>query len=1009
MATINGSDSAETINGTGSDDVITGGLGDDTITGGGGNDSIVAGPDTLVAPQNLFLDWTDQGGGGTNLTGGFTQDTGGINVGVTYTDLGPGTAFRVSGTTQYTGGGPFDSNSGAYLEGSGNGDALRVDLDFSAVAGSGFSDEVQNVQFRINDIDLGSARQDIVTVIAYDANGNPVPVTITPGPGSTDTVSGGTVTAGTGSDSASSSSGSALVEIAGPVSRIEVVYSNGSTGGQAVWLTDVHFEAVPSDDDSVLGGAGDDTILGGVGDDILFGESGEDSLVGGTGSDTLDGGTEDDILIGGEGADSLVGGSGTDTADYSASDAAVNVDLASGTGTGGHAQGDTLSSVENVTGTSFDDTISGDANDNVLNSGAGDDSISGGGGNDTIDAGLGDDTVDGGAGDDYIVAGPDTLPPSSSHVLDWTDQGGDTTDISSGFVQDTGGVNVAVTYNNLGIGTDFEVTTDTQYTGGGPFDANSGAFLQGNGSGDNSSVEMEFSGVPGSGLSGEVQNVEFRINDIDTSAWQDVVTVLAYDADGNPVPVTITLPSGSNDSLSGNTITGGGDNDQPNELDGTAYIQIPGPVSRIEIVYENAGSSNQYIYVTDVHFESIPSDDDSVNGGDGADTILGGAGDDTLSGDAGNDSLDGGTGDDTLDGGADDDTLLGGEGNDSLGGGDGTDSLEGGSGTDTLDGGAGDDVLDGGADNDSLSGGAGADTLLGGAGADTIDGGDGTDSITGGEGADSLSGGLGSDTFSGGTDGDVVVGGEDPDDSDVDVLDLSGMGPLTVTYDPLNPEAGTVTFYTDATKTVVAGTMTFSEIETVIPCFTEGTMITTPSGTIPVEELSVGDLVLTRDNGARPIRWIGRKKLSASDLAANPRLLPVTFKQGSMGDGLPLRDLKVSPQHRMLIQSYEAELLFGEAEVLAAARNFAGRPGIETSSAEDVTYIHIMFDQHEIVLSDGVWSESFQPGEHTLGDMDEAQRAELLELFPQLAVDEPNKAYPAARISLKSREVSLLS
>lgn len=986
MAVVNGTGGNDTLNGTGADDTIAGGAGSDTITAGAGDDSVVAGPSTLSAtPQNLVLDWTDEGGNNTNLASGFTQDTGGINVQVSYTDLGAGTSFGVSTFGQYTGGGPFDSASGALLRGNGNGDSSRVELNFAATAGSGFTNEVENVEFRVNDIDQ-SSWQDIVVVKAYDADGNLIPVTITLGPGSNDSLNADTITGGGNNDSPTDADGSALIQIPGPVARVEIEYSNGGSGGQAILLTDVHFTSIPADtdDDSVLGGDGNDTIEGGVGDDTLLGETGNDSLDGGTGSDSLDGGS-------------------------------------------------------------------------------GDDAIDGGTGNDTIEGGLGDDTISGGDGDDLITAGPDALPASQDLVLDWTDQGGNNTDISSGFTQDTGGINVEVTYNDLGIGTDFDVTTATQYTGGGPFDSNSGAFIQGNGSGANSSIDLDFSAVDGSGFSDEVQNVEFRINDIDQSAWQDVVTVNAYDADGNLVPVTITLGPGTNDSFSGNTITGGGVNDQPNEADGSALIQIPGPVSRIEIVYSNGGSNNQYIFLTDVHFETIASDEDSVDGGAGNDTISGGADDDTIlggtgqddiSGDAGDDQLDGGddddtvsggTGDDTVAGGAGDDVVSGGTGNDSLDGGDGADTLDGGSGndigtggagndsmlggsgSDTLDGGVGDDTLEGGSEADSLSGGGGADlidggtesdtidggtgndTLLGGAGADTVSGGEGADQITGGGGADSLSGGLGSDTFVGGTIGDTVVGGEDPGDTDVDVLDLSGMGPLTVNYDPLNPEAGTVTFYADPARTIVLGTMDFSEIENVVPCFTNGTMITTPSGMVPVEDLKVGDLVLTRDNGARPVRWIGKRTLSSAELAAMPRFQPVTFKAGSMGDGLPLRDLTVSPQHRMLIQSADAELLFGEHEVLVAARNLAGRPGIETAKLDQVTYIHLLFDEHEIVLSEGLWTESFQPGHKTLGDMDDAQRSEVLSLFPQLAGENPSTAYPAARITLRAKEAALLN
>lgn len=1019
MATINGTGGNDTLNGTAGDDTITGGAGSDTITGGSGNDSISGGPDTVTTTSE-HLSWKDQGIDEQNVSGGFTQDTGSVNVSVGFSEapVSGATSLSIEETVgQYVEAGePFDSSSSGELRLNGSAGATSTTtIDFSKNDGSSIKTEVKNVQFRINDIDAVSGRVDQFTIKAYDANGAPVTINLTDNFDDsfvTNPDGSVTITAAPFEDNPDWDLGSMLVSIPGPVSSIEIEYKNvgsGSGSSSDAYITDIHFDVETAGDDSIDGGAGNDTLIGDIGDDTLLG------------------GLGDDTLIGDEGADSLVGGDGFDTADYTGSDAAVNVDLSTGSGTGGHAEGDTLSSVEGVIGTSLNDTITGDANNNQLTGGAGDDSLDAGAGNDTIDGGLGDDTISGGDGNDSITAGPDTLPASQDLVLDWTDQGSAGTDLKSGFTQDTGGMNVKVSYSNLGIGTDFDVSTATQYTGGGPFDANSGAFIQGSGSGGNSEIELEFSAVGGSGFSNEVQNVEFRINDIDTSAWQDVVTVNAYDANGQVVPVTITLGPGTNDTVNDNTITGGGVNDEPNQADGSALIQIPGPVSRIEIVYSNGGNSNQYIYLTDVHFETIASDADSVDGGAGDDTISGGADDDTVLGGTGQDQISGDAGDDSLDGGDDDDTVSGGDGKDTLSGGagddlvqgdagndtlagdEGADTLDGGSGADSLSGGSGDDSIDGGSENDTIMGDAGNDTLLGGGGADVISGGEGADSIIGGEGADNLSGGLGSDTFVGGTIGDTVVGGEDPGDTDVDVLDLSGMGPLTIDYDPADPEAGTVTFYADAARTVVLGTMEFSEIENVVPCFTSGTMITTPSGMVPVEELEVGDLVLTRDNGARAIRWIGQRTLNKAELAVNPRFHPVCFKAGSMGDGLPLRDLTVSPQHRMLIQSVDAELLFGEHEVLVAARNLAGRPGIETVKLDEVTYIHLMFDEHEIVLSEGVWTESFQPGHKTLGNMDQAQRDEIISLFPELARENPSSAYPAARITLKAKEVALLS
>ncbi len=142
------------------------------------------------------------------------------------------------------------------------------------------------------------------------------------------------------------------------------------------------YELSAAGGDTLNGGAGDDSIYGGASDDILSGEDGNDTLVGGAGADTLD------------------GGDGTDTADYSDSTAAVNVDLSAGTATGGDAEGDTFTSVENVVGSAQDDTITGDAGANVLQGGAGNDLLTGGDGSDVFvfHMGHGTDTVYGGAG-----------------------------------------------------------------------------------------------------------------------------------------------------------------------------------------------------------------------------------------------------------------------------------------------------------------------------------------------------------------------------------------------------------------------------------------------------------------------------------------------------------------------------------------------------------------------------------------------------------------------------------
>ena len=157
--------------------------------------------------------------------------------------------------------------------------------------------------------------------------------------------------------------------------------------------------------DAMYGGNDNDLAQGGGGNDLVDGGSGNDSLFGGNGNDTLIGGSGDDTLAGGAGADSLDGGTGSDTADYARSSAGVTVDLAAGTGTGGDAQGDTLTGIENVTGSALDDSLTGDGGANALDGGSGNDTLSGGAGNDRIFGGLGNDTLAGGTGSDSLSGG----------------------------------------------------------------------------------------------------------------------------------------------------------------------------------------------------------------------------------------------------------------------------------------------------------------------------------------------------------------------------------------------------------------------------------------------------------------------------------------------------------------------------------------------------------------------------------------------------------------------------
>ena len=190
---------------------------------------------------------------------------------------------------------------------------------------------------------------------------------------------------------------------------------------------------------------------------------------------------------------------------------------------------------------------------------------------------------------------------------------------------------------------------------------------------------------------------------------------------------------------------------------------------------------------------------------------------------------------------------------------------------------------------------------------------------------------------------------------------------------------------------------------TPIPCFTAGVRLATAKGQRPVEKLAIGDLVQTADNGLQPVRWIGMRTLDAVDLAANPQLRPIRIRKGALGDRLPKRDLLVSPQHRMMVRSDVAQALFGTDEVLVAAKHLLALDGVEVAEdLTEITYVHLLFDRHEVVYAEGAQSESLYTGEQALRAVGDPARAEIFALFPELAAGaEP---VPGARLFLSGRQ-----
>ena len=185
-----------------------------------------------------------------------------------------------------------------------------------------------------------------------------------------------------------------------------------------------------------------------------------------------------------------------------------------------------------------------------------------------------------------------------------------------------------------------------------------------------------------------------------------------------------------------------------------------------------------------------------------------------------------------------------------------------------------------------------------------------------------------------------------------------------------------------------------------VPCFVAGTRVRTPRGERRVEALVPGDLVMTQDEGAQPLRWIGRRRV-----AARGDFAPVCIAAGAFGDH---RRLMVSPLHRILIRDSLAEMLFGEREVLVAARDLVNDRTVRRIEGGMVDYVHILFDRHQVVFSEGLETESFLPGPRIVSSFEAEAINEITTLFPDLDPLTGAGYSPAARRTLRPFEARLL-
>jgi Ca2+-binding RTX toxin-like protein len=1011
--TVYGGVGSDTIDGGIGADVIDGGQGADSIIGGDGNDTIYGDSGGPTAVEQTTFNWDAQGiADETSVTGGVIGNTvsGDIQVEMTITQEANFTGASMETTdVLYDYNGLSDTSSFELYGGAAgtNQNAATMTLDFSSNDAAAFEDDVMDVTFGIFDLDESVGQfLDQVIITAFDADGNPVPVVLTAGSSTTISVNNttGTATAigGTGGgNNVNSLTGFLEVSVAGPVAKIVIDYNNVDPdfGNHAIRIGDIELTPIQVPDaaanaDNIDAGAGADIVYAGEGNDTVTGGTGNDTLFGGEGNDTIEGGADDDSIIGGAGDDRIVFGDG------------FGVDSVDGSEDVGDADVDTLDASAMTTNATLD--LSGaDPETGTLTSGANVATF------DNIEAftlGSGDDSVIGSDGDDSVTAG------AGADIISMG-EGNDTVDLGAG--SPDGEADVVVLQDGFGddIVTNFDAPTPV---------------------GDGT-----FTGVDTLDVSGLY---DLPLGDPDRTPILTNDVTVTDDGFGNAL---LTFPNGETIVLDGISSI---DTDNPFYLNA---IGIPMPDGTV------SGTAGDDLidgsYMGDPDGDLVDNDDaiipghsvndDLIEAGAGNDTILSADGNDTIFAGSGNDIIDGGAGNDEMDGGLGSDTFIisDGFGTDTITAGEDTvnydvdvidagtmtadttlnftgpeaGTLSDGTNTSTFSEvelfalGSGDDTVIGGAGNELVYAGAGNDTMTGGMGADTFYGGSGNDDIAFSEG-DNISGGSGDDIFTledlgEPTNGTITIdggdGGETTDDGNPLTLEgdtlqlgtLADLSTLVKVSDGLNVD-GNETF--DGSVTMDDGTiLKFRNIENII-CFTPGTRIATPHGGRDIATLRTGDLVVTRDHGLQQIRWIEQRTVPAIDRFAPIRIRPgvVTGQQ---------RDLLVSPQHRIMFQGYSAELMFGESEVLVAAKYLVDDKHVTRDIGGDVTYIHMMFDEHEVVYAEGAATESFHPGDVGLTAISDPAREELFSLFPSLRTN-PNGYGQTARRCLKKYESELL-
>ena len=462
---IAGSAHADTLTGGAGDDWLVGLAGDDVLAGGAGNDNLVggAGADAMDGGPGHDRLWYGGSDGAVAIDLSTGMASGGHAAGDTFENVEGVGGSRHADTL--TGGSGDDWLGGMggddVLTGGAGADRLEGGAGGDTVSYAGSNAGVR-VPLRTGAPTGGHAQGDALVGIEH-LEGSTHPDTLV-GNGAANRLSGGagndrlfgdrgddTLEGGAGSDLLDGGGGADTASYAGSDAGVRVHLGTGTaTGGHArgdTFSGIEHLEGSPHPDtltgddgaNRLRGGAGADRMDGGAGDDWLWyagsdagvrvslstgagsgghaegdtfsnvegivGSAHADTLWGSGGDDTLGGGDGNDELIGGAGADTLDGGAGRDLLWYRTSDVGVSVDLATGTGSGGHAEGDAIVGIERLAGSAYDDALTGDDAGNTLWGGDGDDTLAGAGGDDRLYGLAGADRLDGGAGSDRLTGG----------------------------------------------------------------------------------------------------------------------------------------------------------------------------------------------------------------------------------------------------------------------------------------------------------------------------------------------------------------------------------------------------------------------------------------------------------------------------------------------------------------------------------------------------------------------------------------------------------------------------